>query len=547
MEESDSILLLSLKTNNCLLNESLTALENISSAELVSAAVRSLHLIDPKFQSLSETLPAETSLRFRVGQKLASDLQSLGYREKIGYDVFLYPKIHDTRRILRFLVDLLPKEEVGSKLSVSKSESVRDACVSSIRSAVRMPWLLTAARKCRKVPFSSLRGTSLFHDCISRNAAYGKFRYGMDGSVDDSGSDRLPTLDQLLARASETAVLKEVDGAKKSRTKSESGSAAVSSNRDATQAPVSHEERKRLETEQLEDSVQNMQELLEQLSAESAQLSANATALQAQKTEETKNQEVLREIHRNHKKICKLLEDKQGNSMLLRTEMKEIAQEIMAMATEWEVRRQEFVSMYEDMSKKLLDKSAKSRDYESDTARLRLESRSMASEIKEKEERAAALSVEWERMPKDVDRSSYVRSIMDIVRNVKKQQKEIDKVLSDIQALQKDINNVSEALRRSFAVTEDLVFKEAQKEESVKNPSSAPKDAYRLLIKLKESFEALILSIEQTGQLKNSNRTLELRIAYLYARNDGLNAQRVMHDLEQVRNENSALQTGMSS
>lgn len=44
------------------------------------------------------------------------------------------------------------------------------------------------------------------------------------------------------------------------------------------------------------------------------------------------------------------------------------------------------------------------------------------------QERAELMREEYDRLPKDVDRTLYTDRIMDIVKNVKKQQQEISKV-----------------------------------------------------------------------------------------------------------------------
>ena len=53
-------------------------------------------------------LPPETSGRFRCGTDLAARLLALGYSRELGFHQFLYPGEHDTRAILKFLLDKMP-------------------------------------------------------------------------------------------------------------------------------------------------------------------------------------------------------------------------------------------------------------------------------------------------------------------------------------------------------------------------------------------------------------------------------------------------------
>lgn len=56
-------------------------------------------------------------------------------------------------------------------------------------------------------------------------------------------------------------------------------------------------------------------------------------------------------------------------------------------------------------------------------------------------------------------RSSYTRRITEIIGNIKKQKKEIKKVLQDTKEIQKDINTLSGRLDRTFAVADELIYK----------------------------------------------------------------------------------------
>jgi hypothetical protein len=61
----------------------------------------------------------------------------------------------------------------------------------------------------------------------------------------------------------------------------------------------------------------------------------------------------------------------------------------------------------------------------------RSEMQTMSGTIREREERYRALAEEFERMPKNVDRSMYTYRIMDIIKQVRKQKIEILKVLEN--------------------------------------------------------------------------------------------------------------------
>jgi len=86
-------------------------------------------------------------------------------------------------------------------------------------------------------------------------------------------------------------------------------------------------------------------------------------------------------------------------------------------------------------------------------------SKELADEARERNDLYKQLVEEYERQPKDVQRSQYTERIMEIVKNVKKQNVEIDKVLQDTRSLQKEISGLVSALSRSYTATDELVFK----------------------------------------------------------------------------------------
>jgi len=61
-------------------------------------------------------------------------------------------------------------------------------------------------------------------------------------------------------------------------------------------------------------------------------------------------------------------------------------------------------------------------------------------------------------MNKDITRSSYTTRILEIVRSIEKQKQQITATLIDTRALQKDTNQLEEKLKRTFTVTDKLIF-----------------------------------------------------------------------------------------
>lgn len=69
-------------------------------------------------------------------------------------------------------------------------------------------------------------------------------------------------------------------------------------------------------------------------------------------------------------------------------------------------------------------------------------------------------NVFWNRSSLTVlSRSAYTRRILEIIGNIRKQKEEIERVLADTRQVQKEINQLTGRLDRSFAVADELIFK----------------------------------------------------------------------------------------
>ena len=115
------------------------------------------------------------SARFRVGSAVAQACQSMGYRDSIGYQTFLYSSETDIRKIFMFLIEKLPrkegvKEDEGASLifimldlfSYTNAVITRFVLIQHmkfiyvlVRSAKILSTLLTKKRK-KNFPFSKI-------------------------------------------------------------------------------------------------------------------------------------------------------------------------------------------------------------------------------------------------------------------------------------------------------------------------------------------------------------------------------------------------------
>jgi chromosome segregation ATPase len=117
-------------------------------------------------------------------------------------------------------------------------------------------------------------------------------------------------------------------------------------------------------------------------------------------------------------------------------------------AGEWEAHR---VPLVEEIrtTKDSVAKRKSDMKYKLDRIKqMREDMKRLAVEIREKDELVKQLLEELGKLPKQVQRTGYTRRIMDIMKNIEKQQITISGILKDTRDTQKEINTVSEVLHR---------------------------------------------------------------------------------------------------
>jgi hypothetical protein len=176
---------------------------------------------------------------------------------------------------------------------------------------------------------------------------------------------------------------------------------------------------------------------------------------------------------------------------------------------------------------------------------MRIEMKKKAEDIRAKAKLHTQLVEELNKLPKSVNRQVYVKRIMDVLRNLRKQDQLIKTVLADVRQVQKEINIASQAKIRSFDVADEVIYQAALKESQggvpVNQRFGAP--AYQNVVALRDSFNRLVEQVEETGRCKNEIRDVTAKVEELAKRNTSENMKRIVTDLEQVKAENTQLKS----
>jgi hypothetical protein len=109
--------------------------------ELVEAVARGLRIIDPS-REYSTRLPKEMSARYRICSTLAAACQQYGFRGELGFHQFLYPNETETRKLLTWLVEALPKaEKKDEKETLGSSALLQRRIIVETAERAQQPWL----------------------------------------------------------------------------------------------------------------------------------------------------------------------------------------------------------------------------------------------------------------------------------------------------------------------------------------------------------------------------------------------------------------------
>ncbi|KAM4563387.1 coiled-coil domain-containing protein 22 [Odontesthes bonariensis] len=290
-----------------------------------------------------------------------------------------------------------------------------------------------------------------------------------------------------------------------------------------------------------QEELASLQQQFQQLCSDVDQLAADmkhTSVTNAQVLDELKQRELgnaeKEEKMQVKKKSIDLLPEADDNLLKLQSLVEASAKRVVSLASQWEKHRAPLIDEHRRLKEICSSQDMESSRKLSEIKTLHEKIRVSTEEAKKKEETYKQLVTELESLPQDVSRSAYTQRILEIVSNIKKQKEEITKILSDTKELQKEINSLTGKLDRTFAVTDELVFKDAKKDESVRK-------SYKYLAALHENCSQLIQTIEDTGTILREIRDLEEQIETENSNKTVANLERILDDYKAIRQENSAL------
>uniref|UniRef100_A0A673M6Z5 Coiled-coil domain-containing protein 22 n=1 Tax=Sinocyclocheilus rhinocerous TaxID=307959 RepID=A0A673M6Z5_9TELE len=540
MEEVDRILIHSLRQAGTDIDEDVQSVKQFTSELIVEAVVKCLRVIDPALgNGLSHLLPPGMSARFRLGMSLAQACQDVGFKGEIGYQTFLYSSEPEIRSLFMFLVEKLPRESAEAlDQPAGKSALLQRAIAAQIKVQLSVPWLPLSCRLPIHRKTQSSGPCHSFHtEPLSLPYSLQEYwrYYLLPVTAQPSQHSSVPA-SLLENHISELSASQEWESEWNSQgllsrlTPEEYRSRKKARLQKRIEEQLRAAAQPRPDTHGATRSTSDLAELLQSFGGASTGGDVLTKGTRFTHTEKfTFTQVPAMTLIINMLYSCLQVSDE--------LQQKEVSNAEKENSVKM---KRQTIDLLPDAENNLLQlqvhklHTSESSRKLSEIKDLHDKIRQSAEEAKKKESLHKQLQTEYETLSKDVSRSAYTMRILEIVGNIKKQKEEITKILSDTKELQKEINSLTGKLDRTFAVTDELVFKDAKKDESVRK-------SYKYLAALHENCTQLIQTIEDTGTIMREIRDLEEQIETENGKRTVSNLEKILEDYKAIRQENSAL------
>eukprot|EP00698_Gefionella_okellyi_P025212 TRINITY_DN914_c0_g1_i1.p1 TRINITY_DN914_c0_g1~~TRINITY_DN914_c0_g1_i1.p1 ORF type:complete len:598 (+),score=124.78 TRINITY_DN914_c0_g1_i1:44-1795(+) len=520
MEEVDNIILVTLKDLGCHLPKTLTNMGAFDADNLLRALCVISRVIAPSIE-LPEKIPSQMGPRFNLANQLTKFVTDLGFQGKLTFELLLYPNAADTRKMFSFLIGQLPQAAGADEEQVGR-DTFQRGLLAALSSATARSWQPTCLRKPQRnasfaawkldMPVSSAayaKEAQLFFSSrllpataqpppsvcgsapslLERSAGLVAEQELSDivAQQDGAVADSLKRRQERFARGFGAALRSELQEAgtdaetwkanrQRSRGMGEQDEANSRFTRNVDmqdqaepavedQAQIQRDREARLAAaearfKELEKLIQSLEAALDQAGLSKRQLVGSDEDLR-------KRLVALNTEHRLKTQMAQLAQDLDGNMEKLRALVQQSAQRIANLGRQWEEHRVPLISGYRQAKAEVASRQSHLKMLLERRAKAREEMQQLIQAARDREEQCQQLQSEYDKLNKDVNRIMYTRRIMEIIKNVKKQQVDIDKILIDIHNLRKEINSINDTLSRSFTATDELVFKEAKKGDEV--------------------------------------------------------------------------------
>ncbi|KAJ4981006.1 hypothetical protein NE237_031843 [Protea cynaroides] len=539
MEEAQEILLNSLKNWGVSLPVGMTSVQNLTPTTLVSICSQSLHLIDES-SSFPTSLPDSMAEQLKISIEISAAIKSLGYRGNMSFHQFLYPNEEDSHKLVRFLVEKISetsqsrnaasRREIKARLrgeedkyDGSLKEKIEEADHSGVDQNDE-----SVTRRLKGLKLET--GMPVLSDSVNEEAFLpGSLEAELVSEQEDEPVVELIPKTQSL-KSMEKEELSKVEDLKVPMKEFEHSSTDATGNEEHTTQRngtlvaefgqnISRKEQLSKLRREIGDLRNQENMLVEQLTEPASEYHHLENELELLKAA------VEMAFYHQHP-VDFYVEDLNRQVEAGRQKLVELEVQWDAFRKPMEERKRSVEDSLYAEKPEVLEKLQKAKNVE-------LGTEAVIFEIQKRKEEHSRLSAELENQPKIASRKSYIHRISEITKNSRKLDTDIERILQETRELQLENNPIQERLHRSYAVLEEMVFRDAKND-------PVRRQAYRLLTSIHESFEQISEKILAMDRMRREAAEQDAKLTTMTSHS--LDINKLQTDLEVIRKENEYLE-----
>ncbi|GLV35520.1 uncharacterized protein CBL_01332 [Carabus blaptoides fortunei] len=562
MEDIDNIILDSLKHLNCPIEDDIRSLKQFDNDMVIKALMSCIDIITPG-TGLPHSMPPSMSQRLKLATNIADHIKEIGFRGDIGYQMILYCNEVEIRRLLMFLIERLPREP--DKASQSDDSSQTTSLVKAIRlqlsQSLKTLWVPSGILRngirhthgttirtsfghcnplrCKDIHIpNTLQENSdgLKHYCVHHLSDVTKqcqYKFLIPSLLFNSFNN------DMLEDSQVVEIICKSEVSSKPWEETVTDNASVIEQSEVKQLLICEENGKNVADsvpniiEDLSNNIENAKENIVSLKNDLKTLESRHTKIIETKMAKEKELEISLQNLKIKSKSHALLSNKE-NINKLKTVVDSGTQKLVELTNQWHQVQDPLLKQYKNLMDTLNVNESEAQELQERLQNAKQKCRKANEELKEKDQLLAQLSDQYSKLTKQTNRSAYTRRILEIISNIKKQSNDIDKILIDTRGVQKEINTLNGQLERSFALSDEIIFRDAKQEDTARK-------AYKLLATMHTEYGEVVRASTDLGSIIRESRNLQEQVDTEEAREIGARLERVMADLNQVRSETLTL------
>ncbi|CAD5114797.1 DgyrCDS3839 [Dimorphilus gyrociliatus] len=506
----------------CDVEDHVESLSEFSVDLIVEGVAKCLEIILGK-DDLPKKLPPNMATKFRIGTQLVEEIKGIGYKGEIGYQTLLYSNDTEIRKVFMFLVERLPKESsTTSDRKLSAYEQLQHTIGREIREQLELPWIPSFLKKrgtdvkpiasqlkdVRNLPASLMElNSSLLVEQQEKELSLSKsIRTKHQKSQDALGNIVKKSILEAKSKSMQNGDWMNYRSINISNTTTLFHSNEENVNDDSPKSAEQLEEGKEVkssiskeeELDNLRSELLDISKQMEKLELKCSKYNGVLPKLKKKSNRLDDDNRKREEEYNIKKKIIDLLPNASDNTILLEKKVKTTQEKIDEFEKEWELRRkplEERLAKLQETADKTTSLTEKKIE---ELKKVKQDFKDVTSEYKIKEEAQKQL------------------------------------VLIDTKEVQKEVNSIGGKLDRTFTVTDELLFRDAKKDETSRK-------SYKHLAALHENCKIIIKTLEETGAIIREIRTLEDQIESKSQEKIEENLEKIAKDYAEMKKENTEL------